>query len=65
MYYDTNLSKYLMIFTISPEMDVIFVNFSQEIVSKFDKLTIMGTEFNPSGRKYTFVMHCIQCMLFS
>ena len=46
-------------------MEVIFVDFSQEIVSKFDQLTIMGTKFNPSGCKYTFVMHYIQCMLLS
>ena len=35
MFYDANLSKYLMIFSTSPSMDVIFVDFSQEIVQKW------------------------------
>ena len=32
LYYGTNLSKYLMIFRLSPQMDMIFVDISQEIV---------------------------------
>ena len=44
--YDTTVSKYLVIFRISPQMDVIFLDILQEIVQKScektDSLTIMG-----------------------
>ena len=57
---DTNLSKYLMIFKISPEMNVIFVDFFykklQKRLWKIDPLTIMETEFTSCSTKFKFYL---------